>query len=191
MKTKSLFSILLAICCCFILVGCTNNGRNVKTKAITMNTYFSETVKVNNSSSDTYNLSAFTSDNVDTNTLLTDNKKLTFTGVSNWIYGMYIECVYFYLYTTKSVEINSLKITMTDLDSGEEDSTLPEGTYKLEETFAVIADKQQGKLIRIDINKTALNQTLTLTIDLSGEPMVASGDYNWTIYGLTVYGEHR
>lgn len=191
MKTKSLLGIILAVCCCFVLVACSGAGRNVKTKAITMTTYFNETVKVNNSSSDTYNISAFTGDSVDTDTLSTSNKTLTFTGSSSWIYGMYIECIYFYLYTTKTVEINNLKITMTDLDSGEEDATLPEGTYKLQQTFAVNTEKEKGKLIRIDIDKTALAQTLTLTFDLSGEAMVTSGDYNWTIYGLTVYGEHR
>ena len=188
MKLKRLLSITLCFLCVLAFTGC---GRNVSTSPLTMDRYFNSKVtsKYSTNSTKSYNLSSFTAQNTDENTLAL-HKSLQFTGVTNWLYSMYLECVYFYFYSTKSVEVNQLKVTVTALDGGITDLNLPDGTYKVEQIVSFNASKNKGVLVRVDIGKNVCNSDLTLTLALEDENLLNT-DFSWTIYGLQTYGETR
>ena len=181
---KKIFVAFLCFICIFGFVGC--DRRDVDTPALNMSRYFKSTVisRANNKSTD-LNLSSFIADKPDIDTLKL-HSKLQFTGITNWISNMYVECVYFYFYSTKAVEVNQLLFTMTSLDGGKSDNTL--NNYKVEEVLAFNASKNKGVLVRVDIGHTVTNDELTLKIQLEDENLLNT-DFSWTIYGLQVYGD--
>ena len=184
MKLKKIIISVLCFICIFSLVGC--NKRDVNLPAITMSRYFKSTVvsRYNNANTD-YKLSSFTAESADTSTIKL-HRNLKFTGITNWIYNMEIECVYFYFYSTKSIEVNQLVFTMTALDGGLSDDTL--NNYKVQETLAFNAEKNDGVLLRVNIGHRVTMDDLTMTIALEDENLV-NMDFGWTIYGLQVYGD--
>lgn len=188
MKLKNILLILLCCVCTLGFVGC--DKRNVDTNPINMSRYFKTDVtsKYNSNNKKTYQLNSFTGDNVDTSTLEL-HKSLQFTGITNWINNMYIECVYFYFYSTKTIDINQLVFKMTGLDGGKSDDfTL--NTYKAEEILAIKAQKNTGVLVRVNVGHKATLNDLGMTFSLEDESLF-SVDFDWTIYGLQVYGEMK
>ena len=176
---------MLCFICVFGFAGCSK--RDVTTPALTMSRYFKPTVvsRYNNKNTD-YNLSEFTGNEVNTETLKLHNS-LKFVGVTNWIYNMYIECVYFYFYSTKTIEVNQLTFTMTALDGGvSDDSTI--NTYKVQETVSCHAKKNEGVLLRVNVGHKVTLDELNMTIALEDENLLTM-DFGWTIYGLQVYGD--
>lgn len=193
MKFKHIISIFLACFCSFLCVGC-NSGRNVTLPQINNSRYLSAQVESTYLSSGysrtgNINLASFSTQQVDT-TSVRAHKTLKFVGTS-WIYKMYIEAVYFYFYCTKDIKLNDFKFTMVDLDGGNtEDSTLPEGTYKVEQVISLSAKAEKGYLVRVDIGHTALNEDFSIELSMANESAF-DGECFWTIYGLAIYGETR
>lgn len=183
MKLKKLFSIILCCFCVFTFCGC--NGRNVEYPAITMDRYLKATVVSRYNSSNTdMNLSSFIASEPDESTIKL-HTYIKFTGITNWIQGMYVECVYFYFYSTANVDINQLEFTMTSLkNANDEDLTLNSG--KLSTTLTCKAKKNSGVLLRVDVGHQITEDEMTITIALEDENL---SDFGWTIYGLQMYGK--
>lgn len=185
MKLKKLLIVMLCFMCAFGMVGCSR--RNVTTPALTMTRYFKSTAvsRCNNKNTD-YNLSSFIADEPDTSTLKLHNH-LIFAGINNWLYNMHVECVYFYFYSTKSIEVNQLVFTMTALDGGVSDDVTI-NTYKVQETLSFHAKKDEGILLRVNVGHKVTMDDLSMTIALEDENLL-NMDFSWTIYGLQVYGD--
>lgn len=183
MKLKKILIFTLCLFSLFMFTGC---GRNVTTKPLEMERYYNSKVisKYSTSGKKEYNLSSFIANEVDSDTLF-GHTSLTFNGVTNWLYGMYVECVYFYFYSSKAVEVNQLEFKITELEGGTEDITL--NKYKVEEILSLNAPKEEGVLLRVNVNQRVSNNESVIEIKLND----ALVDYNWTIYGLQVYGETR
>lgn len=189
MKLKHFIALCLCMLTLVIFVGCKDKP---KTKAITMDRYFNSQVSSkygnNASASETLKLSSFISESADTSTLK-NRASITFEGETSWIYGMYIECIYISFYANKDIRLEQLKYTITDLDSGEYDSTLPEGTFKLQDYLTGYVSKNKGLEFKIPVNKTAKNSQLSITFTLEDNGI--DSDFMWTLYNFKVYGETR
>lgn len=189
MKIKKLLTICICLLCLIAFVGCTKDGP--KTKAINIDRYFSSQVQSkygnNASMNENLKLSSFTGQNVDVSTLK-NRSSIIFTGETSWIYGMYIECIYVTFYCNKDIEINQLRCTITDLDSGETDSTLPENTHKQTTVLSGNVKRNTGYEFKVKVNKTALNSELTLTFALEDN---VDQSFEWTLYNFRVHGETR
>lgn len=174
------FAFILCLFSAFLLVGCNSNK-------ITMSTYFKSTAisRYNNSNTE-YNLTCFTSDKVDLNTIKL-HTYLQFSGISNWIYDMNIEYVTFYFYSTKSIEVNQLQFKMTALDGGEKDLTT--NSHYVSKILSFNAQKEEPIKLRVNIGHRVTIDTLTLTIELQDENLLNIKDFGWTIFGLQVYGD--
>lgn len=181
---KKFLVALMCFMCIFSLVGC--DKRDVTTPPITMSRYFNSKVvgRVDNKNVD-YKISSFIGKTPDEDTIAL-HESLQFAGVTNWIYNMYVECVYFYFYSSKSVEVNQLTFTMTALDGGVTDSTI--NNYKVEEVLSLNANKNEGVLLRVNIGHRVTEDDLSLTIALQDEKLLNT-QFGWTIYGLQVYGD--
>lgn len=180
---KKLNKIFACILCCFslfLLVGCDSH-------ALTMSRYFNSTVESGyNSSSKKYNLSSFVANKPDTDTMRA-HTYLKFTGVSNWIYDMNIEYVTFYFYCSKTVEVNQLQFKMTGLDGGESNLTL--SSKYVSKILAFNATKEKGLQLRVDIGHRATMDELAINLEMQDENIRNNDDFEWTIYGLQVYGD--
>lgn len=103
---------------------------------------------------------------------------------------MYIECVYFYVYSDTALIDSQLSFLMTGLDGGLYDETLPEGTYKVEKNSIGISVEENGsQLVRVDIGHKVTQNGFSLVFDFDND--LEFGNFSWTIYHLTVYGEIR
>ena len=184
MKFKKILIAVLCFICAFSFAGCT---RNVKTDPLTMGRYYNDKVTSAYSiAKETYfSLSNFTGKKVDKDTLML-HKSITFSA-TNWLYCMNIECVYFYVYTNKNININQLVFTMTGLDDGIEDTTL--NYKKIEETVSVKAKKDKGVLVRVNVGHKVELDTSKIMLKLSDENLLTDTSFAWTIYGLQVYGD--
>jgi len=189
-KIKYLFVIICA-CMCLCLTACGGAGRNVHTPAISMTRYFLDSVNSSyktdygSSGSTTLHLPSFVGTKKDETTMLRHNL-LTFSGDSNWLDGMYIECVYFYVVANEDLVEKQLSFVMFGLDGGNYDVTAE--TYKVEQnSIGISAKAGEGKLVRVDIGHKATTKTMTIKFSFNPSDV----DFKWTIYGLSVYGEHR
>ena len=194
MKIKYIFASVLALLCSVLFVAC-GGGRNVTLPKINSTRYLASTVATtyveNNVTLGPKNmsLSYFIENQVNKDSLKA-HKTLVFKGTS-WMYKMYIEAVYFYFYCSDDKPINQLEFTMVDLDGGQDDDTsLPEGTYRVHQKIAIDAKSHKGCLVRVDIGHKVLDQEFSITLSMANETSF-NGSYSWTIYGLAIYGETR
>lgn len=112
------------------------------------------------------------------------------TGDGVWIYKMYIECIYFYVYTSDTNEAMTITLTFTNLAS-ESDLTKQETVTK---TCAVQPGKNKATLCKINIGKvvaTATNTKLTIDIAQTASYDFFENNFKWMIYDFSVYGESR
>ena len=187
----SIFIITITLLSC----GCSGN----KITAIDMPTYVKNTItattyKNNTSSTRSLTLSALTKNYADTSYM---DKYLDFTLSTNpsWTYKMYIEKVEFYVLTSESSNSQmSLALTMTNLADesnlastatfSELKSHVPEQGTAQKYTFEInkVFSKATGSTITIDMSESS-----ELLIDKNGQ----NSNFNWLIYGLKIYGEHR
>ncbi|MBQ8468162.1 MAG: hypothetical protein IJ542_00200 [Clostridia bacterium] len=190
---SALFACTICVLSSLLFFGCKNTSP-VSTPAINMNRYFSNTVVSRNidsgaTSTTNLTLSSFISESVD-KTTLKKHRSLTFDRNGAWLNGMYIECVYFYVYSDTALIDSQLSFLMTGLDGGLYDETLPEGTYKVEKNSIGISVEENGsQLVRVDIGHKVTQNGFSLVFDFDND--LEFGNFSWTIYHLTVYGEIR
>ncbi len=201
-KKKKLIISLISVVACIVIVVCVvlgvyyySNSRKVSTPAITMSRYFSSTVVSDKkSSTGTLALSYFTGSRAATDTnAYFHHTTLTFSTELNWIYGMYLECVYFYFYCNRDITDLVATVTITGLDGNTYDASLPTDTYKVEQQIGINTNSGKGVLVKMNIDQSVVSLTsdCNLIISLENQDALDDANFKWTIYGLQVYGEHR
>ena len=196
MKNK-LLKILTAVCCIPILVLCGCSSVNSKLDTINASTYFNSAVACT-----TYGKTTQTSGSL--SDLLAEKPNLGTIGQytkfelkanSAWIYKMYIDYIYFYVYTNIDVESQmTINIEMTNL-AKENDIENPD-TFQAD---CSLIPKKDGKILcEVKVQRVVATATgSTLTFDILGCPEVFADDkgvangFKWTIYGLEFYAESR
>lgn len=202
---KTLLKFLCAFLCIPLIFLCGCSGKK-KTKlgAIDIDTYFSSTTATT-----IYyeGQTVTTKTNTSNLTLKKPNKEIidryeSFEIKANaeWIYKMYIDYIYFYVYTSESSSselVVNISITnaVAESDIGKE---LDENA-KYETQASLIPQKDGSTLCEVAIKRviaTATGATLTFDI-LNSVPQVfldENGKDNglkWIIYGLEIHGESR
>lgn len=191
---KSLLSFIVLVLClpAMFLCGCKNN--KPKLPAINTARYFEKNV-----SASVYGKVSKRNLDISTLTKSSANKanldqfvQYELTGDGSWIYKMYIESIYFYVYTSSATE-NAIEITfnMTNL-ANESDLTKTETITK---TCPVKPGKNKSTLCKFDIGMVVATATTTkISIDITqttGIEMMFNDGFKWMIYDLTIYGESR
>ena len=159
------------MCPALALVGCNQN----KAKAIDMTQYFDQKVRYtifsngNKSSQSELRLSSFTDDNYNTidnsgNELLKPYYTLSFSGVSSWLYKMYIEEIKFGIYSNMDMEVQFM-LTLTNVHKGSSSSTNDKTI-----TVPVPVQLLKGKVVEASVSiKDYIDKndaTTTLTIEI-------------------------
>lgn len=200
MKRKIL-NLFIALICVPSLMLCGCSKKDSDLPKIDAKVYFEESVTAytyNNSKAKTIEFAELIAEkpdplNIDSFT------EIIVTAKSAWVYKMYIDCIYFYVYANSdTVEqmIVNVKITnLVDEDKISEASAIE----TVEETCSFIPKKEDSVLCKVDVKKTVATATgCTISFDIfnSTSGTVAdekgnSTDFRWMIYGLEFYAEHR
>lgn len=125
--------------------------------------------------------------------------EIKITAKSAWVYKMYIDCIYFYVYANADATTEMVvNVTITNLV--DEDKIGQQNAIEtIEETCSLIPQKDDSVLCKVNVNKTvatATGCTITFDINNSINGTVADDegeatDFRWMIYGLEFYAEHR
>ena len=125
--------------------------------------------------------------------------EIKITAKSAWVYKMYIDCIYFYVYANAEATTEMVvNVTITNLV--DEDKIGQQNAIEtIEETCSLIPQKDDSVLCKVNVNKTVATATgCTITFDINnsinGTVADDSGnatDFRWMIYGLEFYAEHR
>ena len=200
MKRKIL-NLLIAIICVPTLVFCGCSKKKSDLPIINASVYFEESVSAltyNNSKEKKLELSTLIAEKPDP--LNIDNfTEIKVTAKNVWVYKMYIDCIYFYVYanndTTSEMIIN---VTITNLV--DEDKISQQNAIEtLQETCSLIPQKDDSILCKVDVKKTVATATgCTITFDINNSINGTVADdagnatnFRWMIYGLEFYAEHR
>ncbi len=195
MKNKLLKSLTALLCVPIILLcGCSKKS---KLDTINASTYFNSAVACT-----VYGKEKQTSGNL--SDLLAKKPNMGTIGQytvfelkanSAWVYKMYIDYIYFYVYTNIETESQmTINIKMTNLAS--------ENNIENPETFeadcSLIPKKDGSILCEVKVQKvvaTATGSTLTFDIldcpEIFSDSMAQDNGFKWTIYGLEFYAESR
>lgn len=196
------FCILL---CGFVVMfcGCSSKKKS-KLNAIDMSVYFAETTGTS-----IYNAGQTVTNTINTSYLYSKspnkdiiNRYESFEIKANaeWVYKMYIDYIYFYVYTSESSSSELvINITITNAVSEEDiGKTLAENT-QYETQCSLMPQKNGFVLCEVKIDKviaTATGSKITFDI-LNSVPQIflnEKGEDNglkWIIYGLEIHGESR
>ena len=124
--------------------------------------------------------------------------EITVKGNNSWIYKMFIDKITFKVYTNESTEVEMLiKVKISNL-ADESNIEKPEDVEFLPVSF--VPEKEKSILCTVDIDKVVAvaakdciitfdiyNSTTGTVADNNGQPT----SFRWTIYDLSIYGEHR
>ena len=198
MKRK-IFNLLIAALCVPIVALCGCSDKRSKLPKIDASVYLEPTVVAttyNNTKTKNVELADLLNKKADP--LNVDNfVELKVTASSTWIYKMYIDRIYFYVYTNEATNVEMIvNISITNL-ADENDISHPNDDFS--KTCSFIPKAESSKLCYVDVNKTVATATgCTITFDIynSTSGTVADNEGNatsfrWMIYGLEIYGEHR
>ncbi len=124
---------------------------------------------------------------------------LVATAKSEWLYKMYIESIYFYVYTSESTSTEMIiNVSLTNVVKEEEINTSTEdNTITAQCSF--FPQKDNSTLCKVEVNRTvatATSSTLTFDINNSVYGIVCdengdTNDFKWLIYGIEIIGESR
>ena len=186
---KKLSSIVLSIFClisCFMLTACNKNNY------IDMSVYFKPTVtaKVYNDGTSTKLL---TLNDVISDTPSATDKYLQYSLIADnsWFYGMYVEKISFYIYSTETREVE-FDITLTGTQNGKE--VVSSATKNFEKTLPFYLKANKGVLVTIDVNDTITLSVSNSTLKIMPtDPYTVFTDNNfkYCIYGLKVSAYHK
>lgn len=173
------------------LCGC--KGGKPTLPAINASRYFESTVTTtiyNKTAKQNLEMNNITSSSPNT-AYLNQYVQYELTGDGSWIYKMYIESIYFYVYTSNTAnEAMTITLTITNM-ADESDLTKTETITK---TCPVVPGKNKSTLCKFDIGKVVATATTTkLTIDIleTASATFFEDGIKWMVYDFTVYGESR
>ncbi len=196
---KILYSALMFLLCVPVILfaGCSSVS---KFPSITPTTYFSEKV-----SSTLFNGSAKElsikdlSSNSPNKKLLDTYYQIDISANSSWLYKMYIDCIYFKVYTQNKLD-SQVTITIKITNTVKEEDISKENAEKDFSATCAFTPKKNGTTeCKIKVGRTVADLTgAKITIDVSeyqggivmGDENVSS-DLLWIIYNFRVYGESR
>ena len=200
MKRKIL-NLLIALICVPALMLCGCSKKDSDLPKINASVYFEETVTA-------YTYNNAKAKNIEFAELIAEDPdplnidcftEIHVTAKSSWVYKMYIDCIYFYVYanadSTSEMIINVTITNLVDEDKIGEQNAIE----TIEETCSLIAQKDDSVLCKVEVKKTVATATgckLTFDINNSINSTVADDqgnatDFRWMIYGLEFYAEHR
>ena len=172
------------------LVGC--NSEN-KVKAINMTRYFEQKVNYQvynrNAINDNLRLDSFIDDKFDTidnsgNELMKQYTSITFNGVKDWLYKMYVEEVDFYIYSNLTMEIQ-FEVKISNLKTKKDAIPVP---------VNLVAGKAVP--VRVVVQDYFDNYTSSSTINIAPQDriyFIVNGEETGLKYDLSrlaVYGYH-
>lgn len=185
---KKIASLLLIAICIFsslVFTACDKNN------AIDMSVYFNSTAEAK-----IYSESAV--DNIELAKLTSkspyETKRYTQTVLksSSWLYGMYIETISFYIYSTETKEVE-FDFVLTGVEHGVE--TLSSVTRDLRVIqYPCALNSNQGYKVTITVNDkiylSSSNSTLTIK---PSDPYTEflNNNFAYCIYGMEVVGYHK
>ena len=197
MKQK-LLKLLTAILCvpAILFCGCSQIKSDLKT--INLSTYYSDKVVCSTygkSKTSTLSLTDFTSKEPRTN-LIGQYTEFEVQANGAWMYKMYIDYIYFYVYTNIATDYQmTVNVSLTNLA---DESNLQNPTDDFSKDCSLIP-KENGKfLCEVEVKKvvpTATGTTLTIdilnTIEVFTDIEGKDSGFKWMIYGLEFYAESR
>lgn len=195
-KFKNYFIILL---CVPILFLCSCSNFKPKCKEIpSVGYYFEDEVSCDyfqDLETNTISINNLTDSKLNKSTL-NPYAKFTLKAKSAEIYHLYIEYIYFKVYTSESSEYEmNVNVDITNvIDENEVGKENPTET-EYSNTYSCITKKNNVAIFKIYVNKVVRTATgLELTIDiLNNETYLSNPETNlkWTIFDFKIYGESR
>lgn len=198
MKRKIL-NLLIAVICVPIIMFCGCSNKRSSLPKIDASVYFQSDVEVtvhNNTKTKNIELSELTSTKVD-ELNLDSFVELKLTANNSWIYKMYIDKIYFKVYTNQASNVEMIvNVSITNL-ADENDISHPSNDFSIPCSF--VPKKDGSTLCCVEVGKTVATATgcnITFDIYNSTSGTVADNEGNttsfrWLIYDLEIYGEHR
>ena len=197
MKNR-LLKILMAIICIPVLLVSACSSKDSKLDTINLSTYYQEKV-----SSTIYGQTKKVESSLSSLTAKEPAMKeigqytsFTLTANPAWIYKMYIDYIYFYVYTNIDVATQmTINVSITNLAS-ENDLTNPSDDFTAD--CSLIPEKNGTFLCKVKVQKVVATATGSeVTFDILNTPEVFYDEYaqennfKWIIYGLEFHAESR
>lgn len=198
MKRKILNLLVVAICVPILMFCACSNKRSSLPK-VDASVYFQESVQAsiyNNTKTKDIKLSDLTKSSVD-ELNLDSYVEIKLTANNTWIYKMYIDRIYFKVYTTEATGTEMIvNVSITNL-ADEDDMSHPSDDFSIPCSF--IPKKNGSTICYVDVEKTVATATgCTITFDIYNSTSGTVADNNgnltsfrWLIYDLEFYAEHR
>ena len=190
---------ILCFCLCVSVVvfsGCGGIKPSCKTVP-SVAYYYGDNVTCdifNQSDQKTICMSSLTSSKLD-KSMADAYAKLTFTGKSAEIFHLYIEYIYFKVYTNEDSEFQlDVNVNITNIINESDVGNSEVEDTNFSNTYSCIAKKDGVAQFRIEVKRTVATATgSVLTIDVLTSDMFASEDstFKWCIYDFKIYGESR
>lgn len=200
MKRK-IFNLLIALICVPAITLCGCSKKKSDLPKINASAYFEETVSVytyNNAKAKEIEFAELIAEKADPLNVA-DFTELTITAKSAWVYKMYIDCIYFYVYANEDATSEMIiNVTITNLvDEDKIDSQ--NAIETIEETCSLIPKKEESILCKVEVKKTVATATgCTIKFDINNsingtiaDDQGIATNFRWMIYGLEIYAEHR
>lgn len=198
MKSKILKS-MIAILCLPVLLLCGCSDKRSKLPKINASAYFESSVSYTtygNTKASTLEFEELIMTEPDPlNVNSFDEIKVT--AKSAWVYKMYIDAIYFYVYANKAATTEMIvNVKITNL-ADEDNISKPSDDFAA--TCSLVPLANDSVLCKVEVKKTIatatgctlsfdiLNSTNGTVADDNGKPT----DFRWMIYGLEIYAEHR
>lgn len=185
---KKFTSIIIAIVCfcsCLMFTACKDN------KSIEMSVYFENTAEASiygESKSEKLELAKLTSASP------YETKKYTRTNIksNSWFYGMYVETISFYIYSTETKEVE-FNFVLTGVEHGiETTASVTKDLMLIQQPCALKAN--QGHKVTINVNDRMYlsSSNSVLTIELSDKVTeFVDNNFAYCIYGLEIIAYHK
>lgn len=198
LKKSLLIFLLMPV---LIFCGCSKS----KVKPQNFTTYFSDNV----ATSIYNNNGTATSMKIPSSVLAASTPNLTYankylsleaTAKGEWMYKMYVENIYFYVYTSHASETEMIvNVTLNNFVKEEDINNTDNEDKTLTAECSFFPKDNNSTLCKVEVNRVvATATTTTMEFDInhsvfgiicteSGEP----NDFKWLIYGVEIVGESR
>jgi len=193
---KKCFVIML--CLPIIMLCACSKSKPTCKEVSALDYYFENDIKCNlfnNLPDKNITLADITSSKLD-KTKLDSYAKLTFTAKSVEIYHMYIEYIYFKLYTNQSSEFEmNVNIEITNAVNESDVHTAEPKDNKYINTYSCIAKENNIATFKVEVKRTIATVTgAQITFDILDSEIYATNPethFKWCIYDFKIYGESR
>ena len=122
------------------------------------------------------------------------------TAKGEWIYKMYVESIYFYVYTSHSAQNEMIvNVTLSNFVKEEDINNKDNEDKTLTAQCSFFPEKNNSTLCKVDVNRVvATKLTTSISFDINNsvygilcEEDGSPNDFKWLIYGIEIVGESR